>query len=225
MVRKFWGYYDNGVYRVGCNGATLYVYDQSDRELCRFRDVKNGYTGIFRPKTNIFVVKSTDGFLAIYDLEKCALVKRMAIGGDASQDEGFAFAPDGKWFYNIEKTQALETRLTIYDASDYSASRVLFADAPQLHLQEIEFDEKSGICYIFGFVRDADRIFQHGFVGKVSDGSLSGRKKLPLERYRYIRAFKSWERSGYTEKALRWSVLQEYPERPAVSLRELYGQL
>lgn len=26
-MKNFWGFYDNGTYRVGCNGATVYIYD------------------------------------------------------------------------------------------------------------------------------------------------------------------------------------------------------
>ena len=39
MPRQFWGYYDNGTYRVGCNGATIFVYDQSATLLRRFSDI------------------------------------------------------------------------------------------------------------------------------------------------------------------------------------------
>lgn len=53
-MRNFWGFYDNGIYRVGCNGATIYVYDQENRELGKFRDISYAYCGAFQPKTNLF---------------------------------------------------------------------------------------------------------------------------------------------------------------------------
>ena len=97
-MRKFWGFYDNGTYRVGCSGATIYLYDQSDRELCKFRDIPYAYTGAFQPHTNRFAAKSTDGSLAFYDLDGRALLKKITITHIGAQDEGFAFSPDGRLF-------------------------------------------------------------------------------------------------------------------------------
>lgn len=53
-MRKFVGYYDNGTYRVGCNGAAIYVYNQNNQELARFKDIKYAYRGKFLPDSNIF---------------------------------------------------------------------------------------------------------------------------------------------------------------------------
>ena len=38
-MRKFWGFYDNGRCRAGCNGGTVYIYDQANRELAKFQDI------------------------------------------------------------------------------------------------------------------------------------------------------------------------------------------
>lgn len=38
---------------------------------------KYAYEGAFRTGTNIFFAKSTDGSLAVYDLEKMELVKKI----------------------------------------------------------------------------------------------------------------------------------------------------
>ncbi|MCI9446129.1 MAG: hypothetical protein HFH36_01805 [Lachnospiraceae bacterium] len=48
-MRNFWGFYDNGIYRVGCNGATIYVYGQDRKELGRFKDIPYAYCGAFQP--------------------------------------------------------------------------------------------------------------------------------------------------------------------------------
>lgn len=225
-MRKFWGYYDNGIYRVGCNGATIYVYDPNDRELWKFRDIRYAYAGAFQPQTNIFAAKSTEGSLAVYDLEKCALKKKIVITRIGAQDEGFAFSPDGKFFYNIEKPfQSTRTQLTIYDTSDYSVSRTLFADASQLNLKYLEFDENSGICYVLGYIRDKGGVFDYGFIAQFLNDEISGIKRLTRENYRYIHAYKSWEKYGYTEKALKWSPVKTYSEKPHVSLPKTYWQL
>ena len=72
-MRKFWTFLDNGTYRVGCNGGTLYVYDQNNRELAKFKDLTYAYTGAFHPGKNLFALKSTGGGLAFYDLDEMRL--------------------------------------------------------------------------------------------------------------------------------------------------------
>lgn len=226
-MREFWGYYDNGTYRVGCNGATIYVYNQSNKELCKFKDIKHVYAGAFQPHTNIFIAKSTEGSLAVYDLEKCALQKKIVITQIGAQDEGFAFSPDGKLFYNIEKPfQSTRTQLTIYNTSDYAVSRTLFADETQMHLDFLEFNEDTEIGYILGFMRDENGIFDYGFIAQFSNDIISGIKKLrDEENYDYIHAYKSWEQSGYTKGKLEWSLIKDYSEKPHVSLARTYEQL
>ena len=223
-MRSFWGFYDNGTYQVGCNGATIYVYDQNNRELAKFRDVTYAYKGAFQPGANIFAAKTTEGSLAIYDLDRLTLVKKIRIARVDGQDEGFAFSPDGKYFLNIEqKTNSLDTQLTIYRTSDFEVVRELFQDDESMMLQALEMDPESGECYVFGFLRDEHKVMQRGFVGKFTGEEITEVKKLDRVTYRYTRAYKSWERAGFTEKALIWSVLREHEERPAVSLKQLHG--
>lgn len=78
-MRKFWGFYDNGTYHVGCNGATIYVYDQENRKLGKYRDISYAYCGAFQPGTNIFVAKSTADALAVYDLDSLKLLKKSVL--------------------------------------------------------------------------------------------------------------------------------------------------
>lgn len=126
-MRKFWGFYDNGRYRVACSGTNIYVYDHNGKELGKFRDISYAYTGAFKPGTNIFVAKSTEGALAVYDLDVMKLVKKILITRVGAQDEGFAFSPDGTLFYNIEKTvDSTRTQLTIYRTSDFTVCHVYF---------------------------------------------------------------------------------------------------
>ena len=73
-MRNFWGYYDNGKYRVGCNGGTVYIYDQNNKELAKFKDIRYAYKGKFLPNSNKIIIKSTEGLLAVYDLDKLDLI-------------------------------------------------------------------------------------------------------------------------------------------------------
>lgn len=225
-MRKFWGFYDNGTYRVGCNGPSIYVYDQNNRELNRFKDIKHAYVGVFQPGTNIFVAKSAEGSLAIYDLERNMLLKKIVITPNGAQDEGIAFSPDGKQLYNIEKPfRSTRTQLTVYQTSDYTVSNTLFANETRMHLECLEFSKDDEKVYVLGFMRDESGIFEYGFIGQFSEECISKIKKLSREEYIYIQAYKSWEQSGYTEKKLEWSSIKNYFERPHVSLEQVYRRL
>lgn len=225
-MRKFWGFYDNGTYRVGCNGSCIYVYDQNNRELKRFKDIEYAYVGVFQPGTNIFVAKSTEGSLAIYDLERSTLLKKIVITKNGAQDEGIAFSPDGKQLYNIEKPfRSTRTQITVYQTSDYTVFNTLFADETRMHLEFLEFSKDEEKGYLLGFMRDESGIFEYGFIGQFSGKSISKIRKLSHEKYSYIQAYKSWEQSGYTEKKLEWSSIKKYSEKPPVSLEQVYRQL
>ena len=202
-MRKFWGYYDNGIYRIGCNGNTVYVFDQNNEELTKFKDIRYAYTGAFMPDKNVFAIKSTEGSLAFYDLDNLSLIKKIVITRIGAQDEGFAFSPDGKFFYNIEKpVSSCRTQLSIYDTTDFSKVRTLFADREDMHLTILEFNAQTEICYILGFMRKSDGVFDYGFIGVWQEEKemISQIKQLTYEQYEYFGAYKHWELAGFTDK-------------------------
>ncbi|MBO5303096.1 MAG: WD40 repeat domain-containing protein [Lachnospiraceae bacterium] len=222
--RNFWGYYDNGIYRVGCTGGSVYVYNQENQKLARFQDMRYVYAGVFMPNTNIFVAKSTEGILAVYDLDRLELVKKIVITRIGAQDEGFAFSPDGKYFYNIEKPKSsLRTQLTKYDTSDFHVAETLFAGRKELFLCEIEFEQTTENGYILGYMRDDKDLCKYNFVAQFIEDEIVNIKRLAEEVFWYALAYKGWERSGFTKKAFASSSgLVNWKEKGAVSLRELF---
>lgn len=223
-MRKFWGFYENDTYKVGCNGGTVYIYDKDDKELARFKDIAYAYNAEFKPNGNIIVVKSTEGSLAIYDLEKLELVKKIVITKIGAQDEGYCFTPDGKYFYNIEKPyDSTKTQMTVYNTTDFSVEKVLFSKRTDMHLEDIEFDGETGICYVLGFMRDSTGVFDYGFTGIYEDGEIKKIKKIEENIYDYLSHYKDWERAGFTEKSLQWSSLKEMKNIEKTSIKEIFG--
>lgn len=212
-MRKFWGFCKNESYSVGCNGATIYIYDSNGNELTKFKDFPYAYTAAFKPNSNIIAVKSTEGFLGFYDLDSLSLIKKITITRHGAQDEGFAFTPDGKYFYNIEKpVNSCQTQLGIYDAESFEKVRTLFTNERKMILDDLEFDIGTGIVYVLGFMRDRfDKVFDYGFVGKLDfeHGSVIDLHALDKKQYYYLRWYKSWEREGFTEKSFEWSPLNK----------------
>lgn len=222
-MRNFWGLYDNGIYRVGCNGATIYVYDQDNRELGRFKDIPYAYCGTFQPGTNIFVAKSTEGYLAFYDLDRMELLKKIIITRIGAQDSGFTFSLDGAYFYNIEcPICSTRTQLTVYRTIDYEVQQVLFKENTDMFLWEMEFDKSTGECYVLGFMRGKDGVREYGFVGKFTGNHVSDIRKIANKEYDYVVVYKDWERSGYTQKVLEWNSVRHYPVKPHVTLKQVH---
>lgn len=223
-MRNFWGFYDNGIYRVGCNGGTIYVYDQKDNELAKFRDIRYAYCGTFQPGKNVFVAKSTEGLLAVYDLDKMALTQKIVITRDGAQDEGFAFTPDGAYFYNIEKPiVGTKTQLTVYRSSDFRIEHIFFKDEEYLVLDNLEFDPDTGTCYVIGFTRDK---YGTGFIGIHSNGNITNFRQVNRNRHEYIRAYINWRTMGFTKKSLEWSWFKYNHVDPVcdVTLKSVYEQ-
>lgn len=225
-MRKFWGFYKNESYSVGCNGGTVYIYNSDGKELAKFKDFPYAYSAAFKPHSNIIAVKSTEGYLGFYDLDSLSLIKKITVTRIGAQDEGFAFTPDGKYFYNIEKPMdSTQTQLSIYDAEAFEKVNTLFADEEKMVLDSIEFDAETGIAYVLGFMRDdADGVFAYGFVGKldVENGSVTELHSLDKKRYDYLHRYKSWEKRGFTEKSLEYSPLKRMEQIEETSIKTVF---
>lgn len=221
--RKYWGYCYNEKFNVYCNGSTVYVYDKNDNELARFKDVPYAYRAKFMPHTNILVVKSTTGYLAIYDLNTLTLLKKIVVTQIGAQDEGFAFTPDGKYFCNIEKpVSSLHTQVTVYRTTDFKRIATLFQNNKVVNFKAIEFDENNK-CYVLGFIRNDEGFYDYGFFGNLEEKGLTNAKKLSKDDFDYIRAFKYWEDFGFTEKEFENSNQLKDKENIAyISLKDLY---
>ena len=227
-MRKFWTFLDNGTYRVGCNGGTLYIYDQNNRELAKFKDLRYAYTGAFHPSKNIFALKSTEGALAFYDLDRMCLLKKIVYTRLGAQDEGFAFTPDGRYFLNIEKpVLSYRTELTIYDTETLEVVKRMFRGEETIVLENLEFSKSSPDCFVLGFLRGEDGVFAVRFIAKLQADCLTDLCMLPEDLYDYTIWYKRWERSGHTEKELEWShpVVLKTSERPHVTLEGIWKTL
>lgn len=229
-MKSFWGFYDNGIYRVGCNGATVYIYDSHNKEIAKFKDFPDAYTAEFMPNKNIIAVKSTAGYIGFYDLDKLTLMKKHIITKIGAQDECFSFSPDGRFFYNIEKPiSSFETQLGIYETETFDKVNTLFSERKDLSLCQIEFDESSDNCYVLGFMRnETEKTFVHGFIGllNVSDANIADIKILADEQYKYAYAYKSWEIYGFTPKSRQWNYkLKNLETITPISLKDIYNSI
>lgn len=204
----FVGFYDNGTYRVGCSGAAVYVFNGDGTERGLFRDFPYAYHAAFMPGRNILAVKSTANRLAFYDLDTMTLLQKHRLAYNGSQDDGFAFSADGSRFYNIERVKtSFQTQLTVFETEGFTKLCSLFADETDMVLDDIEVDRETGVCYVLGFMRNPESgVFHHGFVAIFDEAeqTIVQPRAISKQDYRYLSAFKSWERAGFTEKANRF---------------------
>ena len=208
-MKKFWGYVSNGKFSVGCTGQTVYLYDNEGNELGKFKDVIYGYTPMISPDETLFVVKTADGRLAVYSLQTFSLIKKFRFSKvDGAQDDGFCFSPNGKMFFNVERQKdALHSAISIYDTTDFSLSNQILLGEDMM-LGHIEFDKETNKYYVLGFMRNADRIIEHGFVAEFEDNQIKNITAIPENEYDFCRSYKSLERKGFTEKAYKWSYME-----------------
>lgn len=225
-MKKFWGFYKNESYSVGCNGKTVYIYDSSGKELAKFNDFPYAYTAKFKPDSNLVAIKSTAGYLGIYNLESLSLIKKIMFSKIGAQDEGFSFSPDGRFFYNIEKpVTSCRTQLSVYETKSFDRVNILFENEEQMVLDYLEFDDMTGICYILGFMRKSlSGVFDYGFVGKldIDRGLLTEISQLDEKQYDYLHWYKDWEESGFTEKSFKWNPLNKLNHIERTSIKTVF---
>lgn len=208
-MRNFWGFYDNGQYKVGCNGGTMYLYDAQNHELAKFKDIPYAYRGAFKPGSNIFVLRSTEGRLAIYDCDERKLLYKFRFSNvDYSQDDGFCFSPDGTYFLNIERIESsVYSRLSIYETQSFSPVKRLFAEDKSLALNHIEYNPTKNQYDVLFFMRGEDGVYNQGYIGILAEEQITQLQPISSKAHRFLNSYKSLQSSGFTKKAIEWSGL------------------
>lgn len=234
-MKKFYGFFDNGKYKVGCNGGSIYIYDQKDVELTIFKGLSSTYKGAFCPGTNLFVAKSINGVLTICDLDTLSIIKKVNIHASA-QDEGFAFSASGDLFYNIEKpVTSTRTQLTVYDGMTFDKKAVYFENEEKIMIEHIETYPEE--IYLFGYIRGDSNVAKFPFASKFSNGKAIDIREIKSKiyetpgrwmrwfdsDYEYVKTYKDWELQGFSEKgAQSHECLMQKPQPPKVSIKQIW---
>lgn len=233
-MKKSYGFYNNGKFKVGCYGGSIWVYDQNDNELVRFKGLSYTYVGAFCPGTNIFVAKSTCGTLWIYNLDTLSLFRKIKYSPLGAQDEGFAFSSSGDLFYNIEKPiSSTRTQLTVYDSAAFDRMAVYFADEVKMVLHHIETCDNE--VYLYGFMRGTCGVYDYAFTARFVNGEVKDIREIkstefPITNWTlwgkndasYLGIYKSWEMHGFTEDSARVDYLIKEPNPPKVTIKQIW---
>ncbi|MCL2547389.1 MAG: hypothetical protein FWE06_09470 [Oscillospiraceae bacterium] len=197
---NFWSYITNDKYAVGCTGQTVYVYDALGNEIARFKDLTYAYKAMFCPEHDTFVVKTTEGRLAVYSLNRMKLIKKFRFSKiDAGQDDGFCFSSDGKYFYNIERhIDGYNSCLSVYETSKFNKVKQLFLSDSAIVLEYIEYDDALGGLFVLGFMRGESGVIDYGFAAALNGDDLANITRLADDQYYYVLGYKSLEIMGFT---------------------------
>lgn len=202
-MKKFWSYIENGKYGVGCTGQTVYVYDKSGAELAKFKDLPYAHKSAFSPNGDIFVVKTTEGRLAVYSLETLSLIKKFRYSKvNGAQDDGFCFSADGKYFINLERQgDDLHSAISIYNTEDFSkVSQMLLGES--MMVSHIELAD--GEYYVLGFMRGADLVLPDRFVGKFANNEIQDILFISEQEHEFYDDYLRLKTMGFTERAYEW---------------------
>ncbi len=195
-MRNFVGFTSNGEYSVGCTGQTVYLYDKDGKELAKFKDLRYAYSPMISPDGKIFVVKSTEGRLAVYSLVSYTLIKKFRFSKvNGSQDDNFCFSPDCTEFYNIERhIDSCKTALSVYDTSDFSLKkRVLYSDY-NVVLTAIEYNCEENRVFLLGYMREPQSgVAYKFFVGELVKDSLQNIVYISEKEYGFYLDCKKFE--------------------------------
>lgn len=227
MAKKFWTFIGNNKYDIGLTGSTVYVYDKQGTELSTFKDLTYAYNAVISPLGDIFVVKTTDGRMAVYSFEPLKLIKKFRFSKiDGGQGGNMVFSPDGKYFYSIEShTRTSNTLLAKYKTDDFSLVCQLFSDRELFRLQVIEYDENTDCYYVLGILYSPEtKMANTWFVAKLADDELVDMRYITEGESDFVDDVNRLKVRGYTEKSFQWSPFRykkEYDDKYKISLDEV----
>lgn len=207
MKHKFWTYLKTDKYDIGLTSRTIYIYDKQGNEIIKFKDLNYAYTGCISNNQDLLAVKSSEGKIAIYSLEKLELIKKFRFSKvDVAQDDNFIFSPDDKYLLNIERhISSTNSRLAIYNTNDFSLEKYLFNENNDLELSMVEFDKESNNYFILGFLRDVQtKVAKSFFIAKLIGEELQEMKFIDETEYLFMIAAKRVESAGFTEESYKW---------------------
>ncbi len=218
---SFWSYITNGKYSIGCTGQTVYIYDEKGNEKARFKDLTYAYNAEISPDSDKIVVKTTEGILAVYSLEKMSLIKKFRFSKvDGGQDAGFCFSADGKFFFNLESHgDGREHCLSVYETENFTLVKKLFSDE-DMYIPCIEYDEKYDTYFVIGILYRKFRRNKY-FAAEFRDDSLQNMTFIGEKEYGFYHNFKDLEKSGFTQKSYRWSYMDESLEDLSSQTRKI----
>jgi hypothetical protein len=192
-MRKFISEYNNGRYKAGCTGGTVIVIDMETNEVIDKIKVPYCYCGTFVGDRDIFIAKSTAGYLLKYDIKakEATRIRPSTI----TQDGGFAVCPWDSRFYNVEMTKK-GFQITVYDVDGFKPYKIVPINGEICNVDGIEFGDQPvwyvSLSYFYkGYVKYA--------IAKMKDYESVEIKNIDYDVYNHIESYEYWKRCGFSD--------------------------
>lgn len=224
-MKNFVGFTSNSEYSVGCTGQTVYLYDKDGKELAKFKDLIYAYSPLISPDGKIFVVKTTEGRLAVYSIERRALIKKFRFSKiNGSQDDNFCFSYNGTELYNIERhIDSCKTALSVYDTKDFSLKKRILNDDYNLMLGAVECDVNESKIFLLGYMREPQSgVADKFFVGELINDSLKNVAYISEKEYDFYLDYKYLETHSFANPDYYTSDETDQIKKSKHSLAELW---
>jgi hypothetical protein len=204
-MRNYWSLVTNGKFSIGCTGRTVYLLDRQGAEISKFKDLPYAYVPGISPRGDIFVVKTTEGRLAVYSFSPPALIRKFRYSKvDGCQDDNFCFSSDGSKFFNIERQiDNLKTALSIYDTKDFSLKKRILDKDFSCVLTGIDLETKTETIFLLGYIRNEEGVASEFFVGKLNceTDAIDDIVSITKNEHDFYRRCISLKMSGFSAKS------------------------
>lgn len=216
-MRKFRSEYQNGKYKVGCTGGTVVIINSETNEIIDKIKMPYCYYGTFVNDKDVFIAKSTAGYLLKYDLKTNELTKIRT--SSQTQDGGFAVCPWDNHFYNVEMCKT-GFQIAIYDVDTFKIRKLVPMYGDVCNVYGIEFGDRPvwyvALSYSYqGYVRKA--------IAQMNEYDLVEIRDIDHDSFKHFVGYEYWMRCGFTDEArIVAEMLSEKYQIP-MTMAELYN--
>ena len=219
-MRKFISEYNNGRYKAGCTGGTVIVIDMETNEVIDKIKVPYCYCGTFVGDRDIFIAKSTAGYLLKYDIKakEATRIRPSTI----TQDGGFAVCPWDSRFYNVEMTKK-GFQITVYDVDRFAVDTIIPINVDATNVYEIEFDTDNNDVWYFSMSYSINGYIKRAIV-KMQECDVVALREINTDDFHHIIGYKYWERCGFTDKSRIVAEMASYEYQIPITMTEIFNQ-
>ena len=220
-MRSFIGEYNNGKYTAGCTGGTVVIIDNSTDEVIEKIKLPYCYCGSFIANKNVFIAKSTAGYLLKYDIDNKESTRIRP--SSLTQDGGFAVNPWNDHLYNIEMT-SMRFQIAIYNVETFKDDMIIPLEVDATNVYDIEFDKEDHLAWYISLSYSLNGYVKRAII-KMRNHETVDIKEINAEEFHHIVGYKYWQRCGFTDKSRTIAEMSSTKYQIPITLSELYNKL
>lgn len=219
-MRSFIGEYYNGKYIAGCTGGMVVIIDNSTNKVIDKIKLPYCYCGSFIPNKNIFIAKSTAGYLLKYDIDNKESTRIRP--SSLTQDGGLAVNPWNDHLYNIEMTSR-GFQIAIYDVESFKDDMIIPVEVDATNVYDVEFDKEDRLAWYVSLSYSLNGYVKRAII-KIRNYETVDIKDINTEEFHHIVGYKYWQRCGFTDKSKIVAEMSSTKYQIPITLSELYNK-